>query len=90
MSMGSGVSQADGRQTFAGVDAVRAGGGLVHIRPVVTEDADALRALHTGVSDRSMYLHFFGSAASNSATLAVSFWTARLEGSSLDWVGYVG
>ncbi len=49
-----------GRPPFTGVDAIRADGGLVHIRPVVAGDADALRALHARVSDRSMYLRFFG------------------------------
>jgi len=43
-----------------GVDAVRADGGLVHIRPVVPTDLDALRELHRGASDRSFYLRFFG------------------------------
>jgi GNAT superfamily N-acetyltransferase len=39
---------------------VRADGGLVHIRPDTPSDADALRTLHARVSDRSMYLRFFG------------------------------
>ncbi len=42
-----------------GVDAVGADGGLVHIRPVVPDDADALRALHRSVSDYSLYMRFF-------------------------------
>jgi len=55
------VARAAGdRPTFEGVDAVRADGGLVHIRPFAASDADALRALHARVSDRSMYLRFFG------------------------------
>lgn len=55
------VAPADGgRATFEGVDAVRADGGLVHIRPFAASDAEALRALHARVSDRSMYLRFFG------------------------------
>lgn len=43
-----------------GVDAIRADGGLVRLRPVVPDDAAALLALHRGVSDRSLYLRFFG------------------------------
>ncbi|HEY5150834.1 MAG TPA: hypothetical protein VIJ23_13650 [Mycobacterium sp.] len=54
------VAPAAGHPTFEGVDAVRADGGLVHIRPFAASDADALRALHARVSDRSMYLRFFG------------------------------
>ena len=53
-------AQSGVRDALGGVDAVRADGGLVHIRPVVAGDADALRALHTEVSDRSIYLRFFG------------------------------
>ena len=40
-------------------DAVRTDGGLVHIRPVHEADHDGLQALHTGASDRSIYLRFF-------------------------------
>lgn len=66
------VSPAAGHPTFEGVDAVRADGGLVHIRPFAASDADALRALHARVSDRSMYLRFFGlgrAAGENYVTL---------------------
>jgi len=52
------VAPAAGHPSFEGVDAVRADGGLVHIRPFAASDADALRALHSRVSDRSMYLRF--------------------------------
>ncbi|HYN72895.1 MAG TPA: hypothetical protein VES60_10365 [Nakamurella sp.] len=52
------VRPASGNAAFEGVDAVRADGGLVHIRPVATSDANALRTLHARVSDRSMYLRF--------------------------------
>jgi len=54
------VAPANGHPSFGGVDAVRADGGLVHIRPFAASDANALRALHARVSDRSMYLRFFG------------------------------
>src|SRR6476620_1189545 len=43
----------------AGVDAITADGGVVHIRPVTPADADSLRALHVGVSDYSLYMRFF-------------------------------
>lgn len=42
-----------------GVDAVRADGGLVHIRSLAETDAEAVNALHTHASDRSIYLRFF-------------------------------
>jgi acyl-CoA synthetase (NDP forming)/GNAT superfamily N-acetyltransferase len=41
------------------LDAVRADGGLIHIRAVRPEDGPALRALHAQSSDRSIYLRFF-------------------------------
>lgn len=41
------------------VDAVRADGGLVHIRALADCDRDALRAFNTRVSDESMYRRFF-------------------------------
>jgi acyl-CoA synthetase (NDP forming)/GNAT superfamily N-acetyltransferase len=44
---------------FGGIDAIRADGGLVHIRMVMPSDLAALRALHARCSDRSMYLRFF-------------------------------
>ncbi|MDT4914983.1 MAG: hypothetical protein QOC66_4111 [Pseudonocardiales bacterium] len=42
-----------------GVDAIRADGGLVHIRAVSGGDGDGIRALHERASDRSIYLRFF-------------------------------
>jgi hypothetical protein len=39
-----------------GIDAVRADGGLVHIRSLTPSDLDGLRALHARSSDQSMYL----------------------------------
>ena len=42
-----------------GVDAVRADGGLVHIRVVTPGDASGVRALHARASDQSIYLRFF-------------------------------
>ncbi len=43
-----------------GVDAVGADGAIIHLRPVDPGDADALRDLHQGVSDYSLYMRFFG------------------------------
>ena len=40
-------------------DAVRADGGLVHIRPAVAADEAALIALDHRASDRSIYYRFF-------------------------------
>ncbi len=39
---------------------MRADGGLVHIRPALATDLQALQELHAGASDRSLYLRFFG------------------------------
>jgi acetyl coenzyme A synthetase (ADP forming)-like protein len=41
-------------------DAVRADGGLVHLRGVVPNDLAALRRLFAGASDESFFLRFFG------------------------------
>ncbi len=64
----------------SGVDAVGADGGMVHIRPVAPGDAEALRALHWGVFDYSLYMRFFGfsrSAAMNYVTRLVA---GRIQG----------
>jgi len=42
-----------------GWDALLADGDLVHLRPVVRDDATALQALHDTASDRSIYLRYF-------------------------------
>jgi GNAT superfamily N-acetyltransferase len=41
------------------VDAVRADGGMVHIRTLAAGDRDALLAFNRRVSDRSLYRRFF-------------------------------
>ncbi len=41
------------------IDAVRADGGLVRIRPVTLSDRDEIDALDERVSDRAIYLRFF-------------------------------
>ncbi|MFC4374638.1 GNAT family N-acetyltransferase [Nocardia halotolerans] len=41
-------------------DVLAADGGVVRIRPVVPADAEALAAFHTGLSDRTRYLRYFG------------------------------
>ncbi len=48
-----------------GVDAVRADGGLVHIRAVTPDDAHGIRMLHGRASDRSIYLRFFSASRTN-------------------------
>jgi acyl-CoA synthetase (NDP forming)/GNAT superfamily N-acetyltransferase len=60
--------QAFGVDDAVGVDAICADGGIVHLRPVVPEDADALRDLHQGVSDYSLYMRFFGLSRSAAIT----------------------
>ena len=45
--------------TPAGIDALRADGGMVHIRPATVDDMAALQDLHARASDRSIYLRFF-------------------------------
>lgn len=41
------------------VDAIRADGGLVHIRTAIAADREGLDVLHADASDRSNYLRFF-------------------------------
>ncbi|HEY7050449.1 MAG TPA: GNAT family N-acetyltransferase [Jatrophihabitantaceae bacterium] len=45
--------------TTGEADAVRADGGLVHIRPISSDDRAALLELDERVSERSIYLRFF-------------------------------
>lgn len=40
-------------------DVVVSDGGIVHLRPIVPADADALVAFHAGLSERTRYLRFF-------------------------------
>jgi hypothetical protein len=47
-------------EATAGWDALAADGSVVHIRPVRPDDEAALLALNKRVSDRSIYLRFFG------------------------------
>ncbi|HZE31410.1 MAG TPA: hypothetical protein VE198_08235, partial [Actinoallomurus sp.] len=42
-------------------DVVVSDGGVVHVRPIRPEDADALVAFHAKLSDRTRYLRYFGS-----------------------------
>jgi signal transduction histidine kinase len=42
-----------------GWDVLLADGGVVHVRPVLPGDGEALRALHRDVSDRGIYLRYF-------------------------------
>ncbi|MFD3745123.1 GNAT family N-acetyltransferase [Nocardia sp. NPDC058633] len=41
-------------------DVLAADGGVVRVRPIMPADADALAAFHTGLSDRTRYLRYFG------------------------------
>ena len=41
-------------------DVVLSDGGTVHLRPITPRDADALVALHGRLSERTLYLRFFG------------------------------
>jgi acyl-CoA synthetase (NDP forming)/GNAT superfamily N-acetyltransferase len=43
-----------------GWDALAADGSVVHLRPIRTDDETALKAINHRVSDRSIYLRFFG------------------------------
>ena len=63
-----------------GVDAVRADGGLVHIRTVTASDLVGLRALHAHASDRSIYLRFF----SRSRAAAEDYLATLIQPSSRD------
>jgi succinyl-CoA synthetase alpha subunit/RimJ/RimL family protein N-acetyltransferase len=39
---------------------VASDGGIVHLRPILPSDADALLRFHEGLSERTRYLRFFG------------------------------
>ena len=41
-------------------DVLASDGGVVHLRPIVPEDADALVKFHSGLSERTRYLRYFG------------------------------
>ncbi|MDP0397685.1 bifunctional acetate--CoA ligase family protein/GNAT family N-acetyltransferase [Tsukamurella strandjordii] len=41
-------------------DVLASDGGVVHLRPVVPDDADAIVAFHAGLSERTRYLRYFG------------------------------
>ncbi len=41
-------------------DVVASDGGIVHIRPILPSDADALLRFHGSLSERTRYLRFFG------------------------------
>ncbi|MGZ4521820.1 MAG: bifunctional acetate--CoA ligase family protein/GNAT family N-acetyltransferase [Mycobacteriaceae bacterium] len=41
-------------------DALASDGGTVHLRPITPEDADALVAFHSGLSEHTRYLRYFG------------------------------
>ena len=41
-------------------DVVASDGGIVHLRPIVPSDADALLRFHASLSERTRYLRYFG------------------------------
>ncbi|MGI5132660.1 GNAT family N-acetyltransferase [Pseudonocardia sp. CA-107938] len=41
-------------------DVVASDGGIVHLRPILPSDADALVRFHAGLSERTRYLRYFG------------------------------
>ncbi|MDF3049202.1 MAG: CoA-binding protein, partial [Pseudonocardia sp.] len=41
-------------------DVVASDGGVVHLRPILPSDADALVAMHSRLSERTRYLRYFG------------------------------
>ncbi|MFD4430302.1 GNAT family N-acetyltransferase, partial [Nocardia sp. NPDC058497] len=41
-------------------DVLAADGGVVRVRPIIPADAASLAAFHTGLSDRTRYLRYFG------------------------------
>ncbi|WP_300011173.1 bifunctional GNAT family N-acetyltransferase/acetate--CoA ligase family protein [Pseudonocardia sp.] len=41
-------------------DVVASDGGIVHLRPILPSDGDALLRFHEGLSERTRYLRFFG------------------------------
>jgi acyl-CoA synthetase (NDP forming)/GNAT superfamily N-acetyltransferase len=41
-------------------DVVASDGGIVHLRPILPSDADALVRMHTSLSERTRYLRYFG------------------------------
>ncbi|WP_405064919.1 hypothetical protein OG558_23520 [Kribbella sp. NBC_01510] len=53
------IEQAEGRPG-AGWDVLASDGSVVRIRPLREEDEQALDAMNQRVSDRSIYLRFFG------------------------------
>ena len=41
-------------------DVVASDGGIVHLRPILPSDADALLRFHQSLSERTRYLRYFG------------------------------
>ncbi|MDX6281752.1 MAG: hypothetical protein QOH03_2823, partial [Kribbellaceae bacterium] len=55
-----GPGDAPSRPAVAGWDALATDGSVVHLRPIDRDDEPALKAINHRVSDRSIYLRFFG------------------------------
>ena len=41
-------------------DVLASDGGVVHLRPIVPDDADRIVAFHAGLSERTRYMRYFG------------------------------
>ena len=54
------VEQEPGYPRHWEADVVASDGGVVHLRPILPTDADALVAFHDRLSDRTRYLRYFG------------------------------
>src|SRR5829696_342277 len=54
------VDRVEGPPQHWRADVVLSDGGTAHLRPIMPSDADALVAMHSRLSARTLYLRFFG------------------------------
>ena len=54
------ASSAPGYPEHWEADSVASDGGVVHLRPILASDADAIVAFHARLSERTRYLRYFG------------------------------
>ncbi len=64
-STGEGQSDSSGRSPWDYprnwiADVLASDGGVVHLRPIVPDDADRLVRFHAGLSERTRYMRYFG------------------------------
>ncbi|HEY4417913.1 MAG TPA: GNAT family N-acetyltransferase, partial [Pseudonocardia sp.] len=57
---GQGAEEQPGYPRHWEADVVASDGGIVHLRPILPSDADALVRFHASLSERTRYLRFFG------------------------------